>query len=97
MLLFGINQHGETQDYLCEILKTESFVGENSSRNLKKTRQTAQDNNTNAQVKNKSYVDNKRCVVRKYDVRDYVMVKNIDTNLGENKKHISKFKGPYEI
>lgn len=47
MLLFEINQHDETQDYLCKILETESFLGEDSSMKLEKIRQTAQDNNTN--------------------------------------------------
>lgn len=47
--------------------------------------------------KNKSYVDKKRCVARKYNVEDYIIVKNIDNTPGENKKHIPKFKGLYEI
>jgi len=97
MLLFGINQHGDTQDYLRKVLETESVINESSDRNLAEIRQIAHDNNKDAQVKNKSYVDKKRCIAKKYNVGDYVMVKNVDTTPGENKKHIPKFKGPYEV
>lgn len=97
MLLFGINQHGETNDYLRKVLETENFVNEGSDRDFNKIRQIAYNVNRDAQIKNKKYVDNKRCVAKKYIEGDYVMVKNIDTTPGVNKKHIPKFKGPYEI
>jgi len=57
-------------------------------------RKTAYENNKNAQLTNKTYVDNRRCIARKYMVGDHVMVKNIDNTPGVNKKRIPKFKGP---
>lgn len=86
-ILFGINQQGETQDYLCKILETDKLVDECSNRNFNEIRQTTYDNNKDAQVKNKMYVDNKCCIARKYFVGDHVMVKNVDTTPGINKKH----------
>jgi len=97
MLLFGINQHGETKDYLRKVLGTENFVDEGSDRNFDDVRQIAYENNKHAQIINRKYVDNKRCVAKKYIEGDYVMVKNIDTTPGINKKHIPNLKGPYKI
>lgn len=97
MLLFGMNQHGETRHYLRKVLETEEFVSENNDRDLDKMRQSAYDNNREAQVKNKLNVDNKRRIAKKYFVGDYIMIKNVDTTPGVCKKHIPKFKGPYEI
>jgi len=78
-------------------METENVIEEGSDRNFDVIRQTAHDNNRDAQIKNKKYVDNKRCVAKKYSEGDYVMIKNIDTTPGTNKKHIPRFKGPYEI
>lgn len=55
----------------------------------------AHDNNRDDQVKNKAYVDDKRCIARKYYSGHYV--KNIDTTPGENKKYIPKVKALYEV
>lgn len=41
--------------------------------------------------KNKSYVNNKHCVGKKYIVGNYVILLNINTTLWTNKKHIQKF------
>jgi len=59
MLLFGINQHGETNDYLRKVLETETFVDEGSDRNFEEMRQIAYENNKYAQIANKKYIDNK--------------------------------------
>lgn len=93
MLLFRINQHDETNDLLREVLDRDSA----DERDLDNIRQNAIENNRNAQLINKSYVDIKRCVVKKYAVGDYVMIRNVDTTPGINKKHIPRFKGSYEI
>ncbi|KAF0721130.1 Retrotransposable element Tf2 protein type 1, partial [Aphis craccivora] len=34
---------------------------------------------------------------KKYEIGDYIMIKNVDTTPGVNKKHIPKFEGPYKI
>lgn len=94
MLLFGLNQHGETNDYLRMVLDAENCV---DKRNLLNVRQNAKENIRNAQMVNKSNVDTKRCIARTYKAGDYVMVKNFDTTPGVSKKHIPKFKGPYEV
>lgn len=90
MLLFGVNQHGETNDYLRKVLETENFIDEGSDRDFNKMRQIAYNFNRDAQIKNKKYVNNKRCVAKKYTEGDYVMVKNIDTTPGVNKKTYTK-------
>jgi len=94
MLLFRLNQHGETNDYLRMVLDAENCVGK---RDLVITRQNAKENIRNVQMINKLNEDTKRCIARTYKVGDYVMVKNVDTTTGVNKKHIPKIKGPYEV
>lgn len=94
MLLFGLNQHGETNDYLRMVIDAENSV---DKRDLVNTRLIAKENIKVGQMINKSNVDTKRCVGRVYKLRDYVKVKNVDTTPGVSKKHIPKFKGPYEV
>jgi len=94
-LLFGINQHGDTHDYLRLILESDNK--HNNERDLDKIRQVAQDNNLDSQIKNKAYYDSGHRPAHQYSIGDLVMIKNIDTTTGYSKKHIPKFKGPYKI
>ena len=41
--------------------------------------------------------NSKRKVAQVYKEGDYVMIRNIDTTAGANKKLIPKFKGPYVV
>lgn len=94
MLLFGLNQYCETNDYLRMVLDAENCVDKH---NLVVTRLIAKEYIKNSQMINKLNVDTKRCAAKTYKVGDYVMVQNVDTTPGVSKKHIPKFKGPYEV
>lgn len=75
-LLFGINQHGDTQDFLRLILEVEN--SKNNNRDLNKIRQNAQDNNLDLQLKNKAYYDSNRHPAHNYYINDFVMIRNVD-------------------
>lgn len=55
-ILFSLNQHGETNDYLRLVMEFQNNINSND-RNLMKIRDIAQDNTINTQLKNKSYID----------------------------------------
>lgn len=95
-ILFGINQHGETNDFLRLILEADSNH-DIRNRDLSVIRSAAQENIYDAQLKNKLYFDQSRKPPKTYKIGDYIMIKNVDTTPGVSKKHIPKFKGPYEI
>lgn len=95
-LLFGVNQHGDSNDYPRLILEAEHYH-ESEDRDLSEIRNSAQENILDAQLKNKTYYDKTHKSPKKYVIGDYIMIKIVDATPGVNKKHIPKFKGPYEI
>lgn len=94
-ILFGLNQHGDTNDYLRLILESENNT--DNFRNLNEIRNSAQNDTICTQLKNKSHFDKSHKFPKKYAIGDYIMIKNVDTTPGVSKKHIPKYKGPYEI
>ncbi|CAI6359970.1 unnamed protein product [Macrosiphum euphorbiae] len=95
-ILFGIDQHGDSNDFLRLVLEAEQ-TKENEDRDLDKIRNSAQKNTLDVQLKNKLYYVKSHKFPKKYAIGNYIMIKNVDTTPGVNKKHIPKFKGPYEI
>jgi len=94
-LLFGMNQVGNTNDYVKIYLET---LNENDNdREFETTRQNAFDITRQNQLKNKAYYDIKHKQANTYSLGDYVMVRNVDTTPNTCKKLIPKFKGPYKI
>jgi len=82
-ILFGMNQHGDSNDYLRLILEAEQYH-ESEDRDLSEIRNSAQENILEAQLKNKSYYDKTHKSPKKYEIGDYIMIKNIDTTPGVN-------------
>lgn len=93
MLLFGVHQRGEMDDNLR--LFFESQV--ETSRSLDEERAEAAAEIIKQQQYNKKKYDEKHKTPRRYNAGDYVVVKNVDTTPGINKKLIPKFKGPYQV
>ena len=92
-LLFGVEQVGEKSD--CVRLMLNSML--DTDRNLHEIRQEATANILKAQRSNEILYNKKRKEATAYNVGDYVMIKNVDTTAGTNKKLLPKFKGPYEV
>lgn len=74
-ILFGINQIGE-------------LIMQENDRDLIELRDLAVKNIEKTQKYNERYYDQKRIPVTSYNVGDYVVIKNIDTTTGYNKKLI---------
>lgn len=92
-LLFGMDQRGIVNDELKLLLEFQSDV----DRNLVSGREVASENIEKIQAENEKMYNQKRKPATKYVVGDYVMIKNVDTTPGVNKKLIPKFRGPYEV
>lgn len=92
-LLFGIDQIGEIHDYIKLILEDNS----EKVRDLVQIRNKAVEHITKVQKSNESNYNKRRKEALVYSAGDYVMIKNVDTTAGVNKKFIPKFKGPYVV
>ncbi|KZC15174.1 hypothetical protein WN55_08979 [Dufourea novaeangliae] len=92
-LLFGVEQKGEITDRVRLVL--EEMVQED--RDLKTFRDAASRKIQMEQWKNENFYNKKRKPPAKYFEKDLVMIKNVDSSVGVNKKLIPKYKGPYEV
>lgn len=92
-LLFGVRQRGEVIDELTEYLEENS----NRSTNLQEIRSEALE----AIEKSQKYATERALMknkpAKKYKVGDYVVILNVDTKVGRNKKFIPKYRGPYVV
>ncbi|KAL0117611.1 hypothetical protein PUN28_008779 [Cardiocondyla obscurior] len=93
-LLFGVEQKGKIIDAIREYLNLNLA---DNDRDLQLMRARAADRIMRSQKYNKEYFDKKRKPAKKYEVGDYVMIKNIETTPGTSHKIIPKYKGPYEV
>lgn len=97
MLLFGVNQRGPKIDFLTEHLDEKNDTIHAITRNLDVIRQQADKNIKIAQATNEKYYAQHSVPPQKYFVGEFVVIKNIDTTIGVNKKLAPKYKGPYKI
>ena len=95
MLLFGVNQREREIDRLTEFL--EQKQSDSACRDLDSLRGTAAIHIQDSQEKNLSYFQKHHKPAVNYSVDDFIMVRNVDTAVGTNKKFVPKFKGPYRI
>lgn len=66
-------------------------------RNLSLIKQCASESIHKAQEYNLKQFEQRNQPARFYEDGDYVVIKNVDTTVGTNKKLLPKFKGPYVI
>lgn len=92
-LLFGLNQLGSVTDDV-RILLEENLV---PKRNLDDFRANASTKIRQTNEYNKAYYDKRHKPPTKYNIGDYVVVKNVDVTPGVNKKLLPKFRGPYVV
>lgn len=95
ILLFGVEQRGMISDKVRDYL--ENNVMHDDLRNLDEIREKASENIVRSQTVNKVYFDKRHKKPHIYKVGDHVMVKNIVTTAGINKKLLQKYKGPYQV
>lgn len=94
-LLFGVEQRGEAVDELTEHLEREYANQERVD--LRKIRSEASSAILKSQAYNMRYFNEHHVPAKQFDVGEYVVIKNVDTSVGVNKKLIPKYRGPYVI
>jgi hypothetical protein len=92
-LLYGTNQIGGTNDNLRLFLEQQ----QNKKRDFEEIRQHAVDKVHEVNTYNENYYNKHHKPPTQYKVGDYVMLKNVDTTAGVNKKLVPKFRGPYVV
>lgn len=93
-LLFGVEQRGPVIDELTEYLH-DMYAKETA--NLNEIRAQAEQMIQKSQMQNQKYFDEKHKPAKEFEVGDLVVIKNVDTTVGKNKKLIPKYKGPYVV
>lgn len=93
-MLFGVEQRGETVDELTEYLQD---VYGDTNRELDSIRERASQTIEKSQSYNLKYFNEHHKQPKTFSVGDLVVLKNVDTGAGVNKKLIPKYRGPYII
>lgn len=92
-LLYGVHQRGQDIDSLSEYLTEKQPI----SRELDTLRRTASENIVKSQQHASDLHVQKHKPHITFELGDYVVIRNVDTTVGTNKKFIPKYKGPYYI
>ncbi|XP_036325536.1 uncharacterized protein K02A2.6-like [Rhagoletis pomonella] len=94
-LLFGVEQRGTIIDEFTEYFQDKLypdagrdlvFIRENASKAIEARQDYDSKRSSAASVK-----------CKRYEVGDYVLIRNVDTTVGVNKKFIPQYKGPYVV
>lgn len=92
--LFGVNQRGEIIDKITEYLQ-ENFSA--PVEGIDDIRNRADGNIRKSQRYNEERALAREGKVNTFSKGDFVVIKNIDTTVGINKKLLPKYKGPYVV
>lgn len=94
-LLFGVSQRGPEVDELTELL--ESRQDPLCPRDLDALRDSADKSIKKSQNRNEIQYAKRSIPPHQYAEGDFVVIRNVDTTIGTNKKLIPKYRGPYVI
>lgn len=92
-LLFGVTQRGREVDSLTEHLDSKVATPQS----LETIRESAAERITGSQARNERLFLTRSKPPRNYSTGDFVVMRNVDTSVGSNKKLIPKFRGPYVV
>lgn len=95
MLLFGVSQRGPEVDFLTEYL--EEIQSSAITRDLSSLRQNASAHIQKSQTRNEQQYIKRSVPPQHYMEGDFVVIRNVDTTTGKNKKLIPKYRGPYRV
>lgn len=93
-LLFGVEQRGKIVDEMTEYLAAESG---DPRIDLETAREKARENIEKTQKYQEERRRQKCKPTKKFEAGDYVVIRNVDTVVGTNKKLIPKYRGPYIV
>ena len=95
ILLFGVEQRGHDVDELTEFLDEKKYT--DIARDLAENRNKASENIKRSQEINETYFRKIHKPAPEFEIGDFVVIRNVDTTVNQNKKLIPKFKGPYIV
>lgn len=95
MLLFGVSQHGPEIDTLTEYLDV--LPSSATDRDVDALRKEASTHIKQSQIRNEKLYLKRSVKPGQYKEGDFVVIRNVDTTVGTNKKLIPKYRGPYKI
>ena len=95
VLLFGVGQRGREVDSLSEYLEDRS--SSECIRDLTGLREAASRQIEYTQAKNSDLYDKAHPLPKTFSEGEYVVIRNVDTTIGTNKKFTPKYRGPYRI
>lgn len=95
MLLFGVDQRGPVVDYLTEYLEEKPLNP--IERNLPLFRRNAAEAIQPSQNYNLQKFSEIHKPAVTYEIGQYVVIPNVDTSAGSNRKLIQKYRGPYRV
>lgn len=95
-LLYGVDQKGLIQDNLAKFLN-ENIELNSHDLSLDERRENAVKAIAKNQNYNEIYYNKKRKPPHVYKVNDLVVIQNVDTTVGVNKKLIPLYRGPYRV
>lgn len=93
-LLFGVSQRGPIVDELAEFLDGELVV---DRVDLNSLRTEADQNIRQSQARNEEIFARQGGAPLRYNVGDFVAIRNVDVTSGTSKKFIPKYRGPYVV
>lgn len=92
-LLFGVEQKGPNVDFLTEFLESAN----DPVPDLESLRSAAANYIARSQEYSQKWFEQNCKPAKLYEHGDFVVIRNVDTSAGSNKKFIPKFRGPYVI
>lgn len=95
MLLFGVPQRGPEIDTLTEYL--DDLLSPITDRDVNALRQEASTHIKQSQIRNEQLYLKRSVKPSQYKEGDFVVIRNVDTTVGTNKKLIPKYRGPYKF
>ena len=94
-LLFGVLQRGPEIDKLTEYLSDKD--PNNVPPDLTRLRQTTDIAIKQSQNRNEIQYAKRSTPPTQYQVGDYIVIRNVDNTIGQNKKFVPKYRGPYIV
>lgn len=94
-VLFGVDQRGQIVDLLTEHFEEASV--NDLERDLDALRKGASDNIARSQAYSQKWFEENCRPAKEYSEGDFVVIRNVDTSVGQNKKFVPRFRGPYVV
>lgn len=97
IMLLGYDQRNHTDNDLKEVIEQLAKIESEVENNRQSSRELAVDATNKIRAYSKEYYDNKHKQPTRYQVGDYVMIRDLQAKTGESRKLKPNYKGPYIV